>query len=100
MSNYVSYYTFFSDNLKLIKDIKADFQAEKLSGAVFDKRYSTFLNKLISRCRTFSGETLLGSSKVVKNYITDIGNTVAYTKQGERFDKLIQITEHFMRSSM
>lgn len=99
MITYVSYYTFFSDNLKLIKDVHADFTVEKSSGAVFDKQYSSFLNKLITRCRNFSGDTILGSSKVVKNYISDIGNTTT-TKQSERFDMLMKITERYMRSSM
>lgn len=99
MSTYVSYYTFFSDNLKLIKDVHADFVAEKSSGAVFDKQYGSFLNKLIARCRSFSGDTLLGSSRVVKNYISEIGKT-SDMRQGDRFITLTKITESYMRSSM
>lgn len=99
MTTYMSYYTFFSDNIKIIKDIRADFTAEGTSGNSFDKDYNSFLNKFVSRCRTFAGETFKGSSKVISNYISAIGDTKALP-QNQRFDKLIGITDSYMRTVM
>ena len=99
MTAYISYYTFFSENIKIIKDIHADFKAENASGEVFDKAYGTFLNKFITRCHAFAGETFRGSSKVISNYISEISNTKTES-QHQRFDKLLKITEQYMRASM
>lgn len=99
MNTYTSYYTFFSENIKIIKDIQADFKAENISGVIFDKTYRTFLNKFIARCHTFSGETFRGSSRVISNYISEISNTKSES-QHQRFEKLLKITEQYMRVSM
>lgn len=99
MTTYTSYYTFFSENIKIIKDIQADFKAEDASGVVFDKAYGTFLNKFIARCHTFAGETFRGSSKVISNYISEISNTKTES-QHQRFEKLLKITEQHMRVAM
>lgn len=101
METYVSYYTFFSDTAKLIKDVSFDFEAEHLSGSSFDKAYSSFMNKLIGRCHSFAGNTFRGSSKVISNYITDLDmlrnqNDV----QGKRFGTLLHLTDTYMRRSV
>lgn len=99
MTTYISYYTFFSENIKIIKDIQADFKVEGASGSVFDNAYGTFLNKFIARCHTFAGETFRGSSKVISSYISEISNTKTES-QHQRFEKLLKITEQYMKVAM
>lgn len=99
MELYISYYTFFSDNAKLIKDIHMDFEAEHLSGVAFDKAYDTFLNKLIGRCHSFAGNTFRGSSKVISNYISELAQSRNDT-QGKRFDVLQRVTDSYMRRAV
>lgn len=97
MEAYVSYYVFFSENLKLIKDVRADFEAEDFTG--FDKAYGTFINKFTTRCHNFASNTLRGSSKVISNYISEVGETKTIP-QSQRFDTLSKITEKYMRKVM
>lgn len=99
MEPYVSYYTFFSDNAKLIKDVQMDFDAEGLSGAAFDKAYSAFLNKFAGRCHSFATHTFRGSSRVISNYVSEI-DCSRNAPQGERFGMLHQITDTHMRRAL
>lgn len=99
MESYVSYYTFFSDNAKLIKDVQMDFEVEKLTGAAFDKAYGAFVNKLIGRCHSFAESTFRGTSKVISEYISDIDHTRNDT-QGKRFGVLQQLTDTYMRRAV
>lgn len=99
MGPYVSYYTFFSDNAKLIKDVQMDFEAEQLSGLAFDKAYGTFLNKLTGRCHSFAGNTFRGSSKVISNYISELEQS-RNEAQGKRFGALQHATDSYMRRAV
>lgn len=97
METYVSYYAFFSDITKIIKDVKADFTASGYLGKDFDENYRKFVRKLGSRCSTFATETILGSSKIMSEYVKEIHGTESMA-QNSRFDSLLTITERYMRN--
>lgn len=99
MESYMSYYTFFSDNAKLIKDVQMDFESSGLSGNAFDKAYSAFLNKFTGRCHSFASNTFRGSSSVISQYIAEMEQT-RNGAQGKRFSALLQITDTYMRRAL
>jgi len=96
MNQYVTYYAFLSENSKIIKDVHSDFTAAGYAGNEFDEMYRKFIRKLANRCTTFSSETILGSSKVISNYIKEIHDTES-ASQVSRFKTLLMITERYMR---
>lgn len=99
MDQYESYYSFFADILKIIKDIKLDFDESGISGADFDARYKTFLHRLIQRCKKFNDMSFCGKSDIVSSYISSVSDTVNLA-QNIRFDMLMKTTDKFMRRCM
>lgn len=97
METYVSYYSFFADIIKIIKDVKADFTAAGYLGNDFDENYRKFVRKLGNRCNAFAADTILGSSKIMSEYVKEIHGTESMA-QNSRFDSLLTITERYMRS--
>ncbi len=97
--SYTSYYTFLSDNMKIIKDVRADFTAAGLSGEDFDKQYTSFINRLTKRCRTFSEDSFNKSSKLISCYVSDVSKTTTLS-QTKRFEQLISITDTALRKVM
>lgn len=96
MEAYVPYYSLFAENTKIIKDTKVDFTQSGYLGNDFDENYRKFLRKLGARCQTAASGTILGSSKVISDYVKAIHETESL-QQGARFDTLLSITERFMR---
>lgn len=101
MNNYITYYSFFSENAKILKDVSIDFETEKLadSGFDFEKAYTSFLNKYLARCRNFANDTFRSSSRIISNYISEIEETRKAACK-TRFDALMELNSAYMRRTM
>lgn len=99
MDEYISYYSFFSESTKIIKDVRADFAMAGFSGTDFDKEYGTFINRFSEHCRNHMSSSFMGHSAVLAGYIKDIGTT-RDLPQRSRFEELSHITDRYMRNAV
>ncbi len=84
-----------------IHDAEVDFKFEKLSGEDFDTRYKTLLKKLEGRCVSYAENYSLMKqrSKFISAYIKDMNDTTTFP-QTDRFAKLLDVTESYIRLSV
>lgn len=99
---YMSYLQFFTELKQIIRDCGVEFSTDTYAGYSdneFNIKYTTLLGRLQNRCNSYSEAWFFGPSKYISGYVDEIRATKEYPRSA-RFEKLLEITDQYMRGAM